>query len=148
MVTIAQLRAVLAILHIQPEPWPDPARPLDPAAEHARLLDMVHRVVTGELQRAAVPGRSTDQARTDARWLHDRIDALAEDATVDPAPVLLDAAARSAGATEVLLTLTGNPAGGEADSYWRRALTDLGHAYHLINDEYVGRSNTTTAPLR
>ncbi|WP_280195991.1 hypothetical protein [Nocardia farcinica] len=62
--------------------------------------------------------------------------------------MLLDAAARSADAAAALLALSRRPAGELADGWWQRALTDLGEAYHLINDEYVGRSNTVTAPLR
>jgi hypothetical protein len=59
----------------------------------------------------------------------------------------LDAAARSTDAAETLLLLSRNPRGHDADTRWERALDDLGRAYHLINDERVGRSNTTTAPL-
>ncbi|MET8778702.1 hypothetical protein AB0H49_31395 [Nocardia sp. NPDC050713] len=150
MVTIAQLRAVLAILHIDPDAVDPPFDgPRDAAAERALLVGLLRHVVGGE-PRHAIPVAEDPAERmcADAAELHDRIGAMAEDATAEPAPVLLAAATRSADATTALLELSRNPAGSDSEIRWRRALTDLGQAYHLLNDEYVGRSNTTTAPLR
>ncbi|BAD57179.1 hypothetical protein IU443_04935 [Nocardia farcinica] len=160
MVTIAQLRAVLAILRVDPQE--SVAAHRDPASEQAELVGLLHRVVSGELRQvltadpahplaevgAVLDESPTEQVCFEACLLHDHIDALAGAATADPAPVLLDAAARSADAAAALLALSRRPAGELADGWWQRALTDLGEAYHLINDEYVGRSNTVTAPLR
>lgn len=169
MVTIAQLRAVLSILRVDPDEVG--ARLGDtglrgPNTERAMLVGLLHRVASSELRQvittteddeaakaAAVSAQpadgenATEQVRFDAQWLHDRIGALAAGITVDPVPVLLDAAARSTDAAEALLLLSRNPRGGDAEARWERALDDLGWAYHLINDERVGRSNTTTAPL-
>ncbi|MBF6340776.1 hypothetical protein IU450_33505 [Nocardia abscessus] len=170
MVTIAQLRAVLSILRVDPDEVGARLGDLGlrgPDAERVLLVGLLHRIASSELRqvvtttmddteaaRAAamstlpVNGENpTEQVRFDAHWLHDRIGALAAGTTVDPVPVLLDAAARSTDAAEVLLLLSRNPRGHDADSRWERALDDLGRAYHLINDERVGRSNTTTAPL-
>ncbi|MEU7766647.1 hypothetical protein AB0B25_16150 [Nocardia sp. NPDC049190] len=170
VVTIAQLRAVLSILRVDPDAVGvrlGQAGMRGPHAERAMLVGLLHRVASSELREVvtttmddaeaamaaaasalSVNGEnSTEQARFDARWLHERIGVLAAGTTVEPVPVLLDAAARSTDAAEALLQLSRNPRGGAADARWQRALDDLGHAYHLINDERVGRSNTTTAPL-
>ncbi|MFD0366275.1 hypothetical protein ACFQZZ_32980 [Nocardia sp. GCM10030253] len=171
MLTIAQLRAVLAILRIDPAEIgaQDGGRGFPgPVSERSLLVGLLYRAVSGELRRVLTTSMTEDevahtaamstrpvngenaceQAGFDARWLRDRIDALAAETTVDPAPILLDAAARSADATEALLSLSRNPGDGDAESRWLQALDDLGQAYHLINDEYVERSNATTAPLR
>ncbi|WP_454197607.1 hypothetical protein [Nocardia sp. Marseille-Q1738] len=170
MVTIAQLRAVLSILRVDPDEVGAQLGDTGlrgPNAERVLLVGLLHRVASSELRQvitttmdeegaaraAAVSTRPvdgenpTEQARFDAHWLHDRIGALAAGTTVEPVPVLLDAAARSTDAAEALLQLSHNPRGYEAEIRWERALDDLGRAYHLINDERVGRSNTTTAPL-
>ncbi|MFR9752522.1 hypothetical protein ACL02S_16010 [Nocardia sp. 004] len=170
MITIAQLQAVLSILRIDPDVVGvrsgDPA-PRDPNTERMLLAGLLHRVAGSALRQivtsatddeavvravtmSTVPLRGenpTEQVLFDAHWLHDRIGTLAECATVDPVPVLLDAAARAVAAAEALLLLSRNPRGDDADTRWEWALDDLGHAYHLINDERVGRSNTVTAPL-
>ncbi|WP_431950480.1 hypothetical protein [Nocardia lijiangensis] len=150
MVTIAQLRAVLAILHIDPDALDPPfGSPRDATAERALLVGLLQHVVGGASRQAMTAHEDpAERMCADATELHDRIGAMAADATAEPAPALLAAAARSSDATAALLELSRNPAGGEAETRWLRALTDLGQAYHLLNDEYVGRSNTTTAPLR
>ncbi|WP_431969672.1 hypothetical protein [Nocardia sp. bgisy134] len=151
MVTIAQLRAVLAILHVDPDNNLDPPfdGPRDVTAERALLVGLLQHVVGGESGQVNTAHEdAAERMCADAVELHDRIDAMAADATAEPAPALLAAAVRSADATAALLELSRSPVGGEAESRWRRALTDLGQAYHLLNDEYVGRSNTQTAPLR
>jgi hypothetical protein len=169
MVTIAQLRAVLAILRIDPAEiggQDHGAGFRGPVSERSLLVGLLYRAASGELRRvltmtegggahSAAPStrqidgeNASEQAGFDARWLRDRIEALAAETTIDPAPILLDAAARSADATEALLSLSRNPGDGDAESRWQQALDDLGRAYHLINDEYVERTNATTAPLR
>jgi hypothetical protein len=171
MVTIAQLRAVLAILHIDPAEIgakSSDAAPRGQGSERAVLVGLLHRTVSDELRRVITATMTDDeiahaatmsiqpvrgenaceQADFDARWLRDRIEALAVDMTVDPAPVLLDAAARSTDAAAALLSLSRHPGNVDAEARWQRALTDLGQAYHLINDEYVGRTNEITAPLK
>ncbi|WP_028479869.1 hypothetical protein [Nocardia sp. CNY236] len=170
MVTIAQLRAVLSILRIDPstvDMWANDRVLHGPNVDRVLLAGLLHRVASSELRQAvtstmndeqaarvaAVSLRKVDgvdpmeQVRFDARWLHDQIGALAAGRTVDPVPALLDAAARAAEAAEALLVLTRNPRGNDADTRWVQALDDLGRAYHRINDERVGHSNSTTAPL-
>lgn len=169
MVTIAQLRAVLAILHIDPVEIgePDSTGLRGPDSERSLLVGLLYHALGGEMRQVLATATTSDevaraaamsarqapyanacvQAGVDARRLRDRIEALAAETTVDPAPILLDAAARSADATETLLALSRNPGDGDAESRWRQALDDLGQAYHLINDEYVERTNATTAPL-
>ncbi|MBF6229235.1 hypothetical protein IU470_29610 [Nocardia abscessus] len=164
------MRAVLSILRVDPDEVGAQLGDTGlrgPDAERVLLVGLLHRIASSELREvvttmmddteaARAAARSTlpvngenptEQVRFDAHWLHDRIGALAAGTTVDPVPVLLDAAARSTDAAEVLLLLSRNPRGHDADTRWERALDDLGRAYHLINDERVGRSNTTTAPL-
>ncbi|MGV9616490.1 hypothetical protein [Nocardia xishanensis] len=150
VVTIAQLRAVLAILRIDPDKADPPFDgPRDATTQRALLVGLLQHVVGGESPRANFAHEDpAERMCADAVELHDRIDAMAADAIVEPAPALLAAAVRSADATAALLELSRNPVGSEAEMRWQRALTDLGQAYHLLNDEYVGRSNTTTAPLR
>ena len=159
MVTIAQLRAVLAILRVDTSGVVAAHR--GPADEQADLVGLLHRVISGELwqvmavDQIPAPGggltgldeNPTEQACFEARLLHDQIGVLAGAAVAAPAPVLLDAAARSAHATAALLALSRRPEGAVAEEWWLRALDDLGEAYHLINDEYVGRAITVTTPM-
>ncbi|WP_157171870.1 hypothetical protein [Nocardia higoensis] len=157
--TIAQLRAVLAILRVDTSGSVGSHR--GPADEQADLVGLLHRVISGELRQvmadehgvapggvpAALDENPTEQACFEARLLHDRIGVLAGTAVADPAPALLDAAVRSAHATAALLALSRRPGGAAAEERWQRALDDLGEAYHLINDEYIGRANSVTAPM-
>lgn len=159
MVTIAQLRAVLAILRVDTSGAVAAHR--GPAEEQADLVGLLHRVIAGELwqtmaaDQISTPGgglpglveNPTEQACFAARLLHDQIGVLASAAVADPAPALLDAAARSAHAAAALLALSRRPEGAVAEEWWQRALDDLGEAYHLTNDEYVGRANIVTAPM-
>ncbi|WP_067702572.1 hypothetical protein [Nocardia jejuensis] len=167
-VSIAQLRAVLAILNVYPE---DVIAPMGSAdhreqSERAMLIGLLHARTSGELRRMIDTTEETAasviahgvgsshgedvwaQADFDSRWLRDRVELLAAAATVDPTPILLDAAARSADATAALLALSRNPNDPAAEYRWQRALHGLGQAYRSINDEYIDRSNTVTAPLR
>ncbi|WP_069166757.1 hypothetical protein [Nocardia altamirensis] len=168
MATIAQLRAILAVLHIDPGDidalaYTDTDN--DPAVERAKLAALLQCVFSSELrsavtntadqhelarrwtaastQRALDGENATEQAHFDAHWLHNRIDALAPRHTSDQAPVLLDAAARAAEAAQVLLSLSGNPHGDGTESLWQTALDDLASAFHLINDEH----NAITQPI-
>ncbi|WP_067855556.1 hypothetical protein [Nocardia shimofusensis] len=159
MVTIAQLRAVLAILRVDTSGAVAAHR--GAADEQADLVGLLHRVVSGELCRMMAEGHEptpsgalarlgenpTEQACFEARLLHDQIGVLAGAAALDPAPVLLAAAARSAHATAALLAVSRGPHGAMAEEWWRRALDDLGEAYHLANDEYIDRANSVTAPM-
>ncbi|QIS03541.1 hypothetical protein F5X71_15505 [Nocardia brasiliensis] len=167
MATIAQLRAILAVLNIDPgETDALVTDGIDPAVERAKLAALLQRVFSSELRSAvtntpdqqelarrwtaastqsALDGENaTEQAHFDAHWLHNRIDALAPRHTSDQAPVLLDAAARAAEAAQVLLSLSsGNPHGDGTESLWQTALDDLASAFHLINDEH----NAITQPI-
>lgn len=158
MVTIAQLRAVLAILRVDTSGAVAAHR--GPADEQADLVGLLHRVVSGELCRMMAEGQGTppgalaalgenpaEQACFEARLLHDQIGVLAGTAVADPAPALLAAAARSAHATAALLALSRRPQGAMSEEWWLRALDDLGEAYHLTNDEYIDRANSVTAPM-
>src|SRR5690606_23996175 len=110
VVTIAQLRAVLAILRVDPSGSEGVHR--GPADEQADLVSLLHRVISGELQQLAAAATAPA-----------------------PAPALLDAAAHSAHATAALLALSRRPEGAAAEDRWQGALYDLGTAYHLLNDE-------------
>ena len=171
MVTIAQLRAVLAILHVDPDRVGAHIH-LDTgvgqAAEQVMLVGLLHRLASTELRRVITASMSegdaaratavstrplngenpTDQPIFDAHWLRQRIGALAATNAVDPAPVLLEAAARAADAAEALLRLSRDPHGAAAESHWQRILEDLSTAYHLSNDEHVDAANTMTQPLQ
>jgi hypothetical protein len=167
VVTIAQLRAVLAILRVEADSAGEHARESEMGAERAMLVGLLHRLASSELRRVITDTASedeivrateastismdgenpTEQARFDAHWLHDRIEVLAAHTVTDPAPVLLDAAGRAAEAAEVLLALSRNPRSGDAENRWRTALDDLAAAYHMINDKHIEQANTTTQPI-
>ncbi|WP_345495346.1 hypothetical protein [Nocardia callitridis] len=168
--TIAQLRAVLAILHVDPDRVgahipPDSDR--GQATQQAVMVGLLHRLASAELRRvvtASASDRDTanaavesepvlgdnpaEQACFDASLLQLRIGALAANTKVDPAPVLLDAAARAADAAGVLVRLSREPHGADAESRWQRVLEDLSAAYHLSNDEHVSAANVMTQPIR
>ncbi|MFC8528806.1 hypothetical protein [Nocardia sp. NPDC057227] len=170
MVTMAQLRAVLAVLNVEPD-QPGVLRPVDPdhGVEQAKLAGLVHRVLGDEVRRVIGTADDADQrerrwsaaagglpptaevtaerARFDARQLSNRIEVLAADAAAEPVPVLLDAAARAADAAAVLVQLSRHPLGAETETLWRAALDDLAAAYHLINDEHEELAATATRPL-
>lgn len=167
--TIAQLRAVLAVLQVDTtgvaEQVRDDGMSSDPAVAQAVLIALLHRVVSNHLRLAAafepddsgrrwaavceqlpLPGENpAAQASFDAYLLHRRITALAADATIEPVPELLKAAAYGADAAGALLMLSQRLRGDLSETLWQTALHDLCRAYHLVNDEHVG--NVTTQPL-
>jgi hypothetical protein len=166
--TIAQLRAVLAILDGDMSTASIEGEIIvgrDPALVQAELTGLLHHIVSTELRRAimsapdarefsrrwsaasAAPGDAadetgTDQAQFDVHWLRHRIDAVAAAGCTDPVPILLDAAGRALVATEALLALTRRPLSPDADSRWQLVLDNLAGAYHLINDERTGHATT------
>ncbi|MFJ4649964.1 hypothetical protein ACIP5Y_01680 [Nocardia sp. NPDC088792] len=162
MVTIAQLRAVLALLHIETDQFRTDQFPaldaenaaLTPEAEHAALLTALHRCISTELQRArtgtpADPSEldPLDQAAKYAAALHTRIRDLAGHTTAAPIPALLAVANHATAATRALLSVGRHPYSGESDSRWRQAIAELGHAHQLLRTEYIDHSNTATMPL-
>lgn len=170
MVTMAQLRAVLAVLNVEPEAQGE-LRPVDPdlGVEQAKLAGLVHRVLGDEVRRVVTAAADDDQrarrwtaaagelspadevtaerAGFDARHLSNRMEVLAGRAVAEPAPVLLDAAARAADAAAVLVQLSRHPIGADTEALWRAALDDLAAAYHLINDEHEVLAATSTQPI-
>ncbi|MEV0293844.1 hypothetical protein [Nocardia sp. NPDC050710] len=167
---MAQLRAVLAILRIDPDGFRidgNGAADRDRDVEQAALVGLLYGLFDGQLRQAIAAGARDDavrvalsssrilggrnqieQAGFDAQRLQDRINVLAEGSTAQPVPVLLDAAAHAAAAAEALLLLTRDPHGADSETHWQTALADLAGAYHLANDEHAGQANIRTQPLR
>ncbi|MEU7214307.1 hypothetical protein [Nocardia iowensis] len=163
-VTIAQLRAIMAVLHVDTE---SVAAVGDAAVERAELAAVLHALVSDALRRsvveaplgqcaeiwsaAATAGHTAladtglaEQAQFDANWLRQHITTLSSNDAPASTATLLTAAATAIDAATILLAVARNPTGDGSRDAWQAAITHLAYAFHLTNDEY----NDLTQPVR
>lgn len=164
MVATTQLRAVLAVLHVEAgtlwqsaiPPWNGrswwlcskrwPVTPCGGRSSTPPLGQCAESwSAAAAASHTAVPEIGlSEQAQFDANWLRQRIDTLATHTVPAPSPTSLEAAARAVDAAGILLALARNPVGDGSHDAWRSATHKLAYALHLVNDEY----NNLTQPVR